>query len=107
MTQKRDRLSMLEAMIDGGNRDPFVRYARAMELRSQKRLDDALAAFREVISSDPGYVPTYLMSAQVAIELGERAEARALIEAGLPLARAAGDSRAVSELSDALEDLLD
>lgn len=96
---------MLEEMIEKGNRDPFVRYARAMELRSARRLEEALAAFREVIESDPEYVPTYLMAAQVATELGLLGEARALLEAGVPRAEAAGDGRAVSELNDALEDL--
>lgn len=105
MTEKRDRLALLEGMIAQGNRDPFVRYARAMELRSQKRLDEALAAFRELVEQDPDYVPTYLMAAQVAAELGQRDLACELIEAGIPRARAAGDSRAVGELSQLLEEI--
>jgi predicted Zn-dependent protease len=107
MTEKRDRLAMLEAMIESGNREPFVRYARAMELRARARISEALEALLEVIASDPAYVPSYLMAAQVAIELGRRDEARALLESGIPRARAAGDSRAVGELGGALEDLLD
>jgi tetratricopeptide (TPR) repeat protein len=106
MTEKRDRLAMLEAMIESGNREPFVRYARAMELRARARLAEALDAFGAVIASDPAYVPSYLMAAQVAIELGRHAEARSLLEAGIPRAREAGDARAVGELESALDELV-
>jgi len=41
---KKDRLEMLETMIAKGSEDPFVWYARAMELRSRERLDDVRAA---------------------------------------------------------------
>ena len=96
------RLEMLYAMIDKGASDPFVHYARAMELRSLGRLDEALAAFEAVRARFPSYVPTYLMAGQVAVELGRIDTARELMTEGLAQARTAGDGHAESELTSAL-----
>lgn len=96
------RLDMIEQMIAKGSDDPFHFYARAMELRSLDRLEDALAAYGEVRARFPDYVATYLMAAQVAQELERDDDARAWAEAGVDKAQAAGDGKAVSELQQLL-----
>jgi tetratricopeptide (TPR) repeat protein len=96
------RLAMLEAVLAKGSDDPFVHYARAMELRSLGRLEEALGAFADVGSRFPAYVPTYLMAGQVAEQLGRTEEARRWLERGLEAGRAAGDGHAVAELEQAL-----
>lgn len=93
------RLEVIEAMIAKGSRDPFHHYARAMELRSLGRTEDALAAFGDVTQEFPAYVPSYLMAAQIAGELGRTDAARTLAERGIERARAAGDDHALSELT--------
>lgn len=93
------RLEVIELMIAKGSKDPFHHYARAMELRSLDRRDDALRAFEDVVSSFPAYVPTYLMAAQVALEIGDVAKARQHADTGIERARAAGDGHALSELT--------
>ncbi len=98
-----DRLAMIERLIAGGSADPFHWYARAMELRSLERLEDALAAFADVRDRFADYVPTYLMAAQVAQELDRTDEARAWCERGLEQARAKGDAHAARELSQLLD----
>jgi tetratricopeptide (TPR) repeat protein len=95
------RLELLERMIGQGSADPFVWYARAMELRSLDRLDDALAAYGEVAGRFPGYVPTYLMAGQTAEKLGRSGDARGWYERGIEAARSAGDGHALSELEAA------
>lgn len=97
------RLAMIEAMIAKGSTDPFHHYARAMELRSLGRLEDALAAFDEVRDRFADYVPTYLMAAQVAQELDRTDDARTWCERGLEQARAKGDAHAGRELSQLLD----
>ena len=92
---------MLERLIGQESDDPFVWYARAMELRSLERLPEALAAYGEVAERFPGYVPTYLMAGQTAEKLGRPEEARGLYERGVAAARAAGDGHAVAELEAA------
>jgi tetratricopeptide (TPR) repeat protein len=96
------RLEMLETVIAKGSADPFVFYARAMELRSLERAEDALGAFREVAARFPAYVPTYLMAAQVAADLARADEARELAQQGIERARSAGDDHALSELTSFL-----
>lgn len=96
------RLEMLEKLIAGGSADPFHHYARAMELRSLERLEDALAAYADVAARFPAYVPTYLMAAQVAQELERDDEARRWAEDGIEKANAAGDGKAASELGQLL-----
>src|SRR4051794_22641164 len=93
---------MLEKMIAKGSTDPFAHYARAMELRSLGRKDEALAAFGEVRARFPSYVPAYLMAGQLAVEQGATEAARELFEAGVAAARSAGDDHALSELESAL-----
>lgn len=100
---KPDRLAMLETMIAKGSEDPFVWYARAMELRSRDRFDDALEAYGEVSEKFPEYVPTYLMAAQVCEQLGKTDDARAWAERGLK--RASNDPHAASELQAFLDEL--
>jgi tetratricopeptide (TPR) repeat protein len=96
------RLETIEAMIARQPDDPFPRYARAMELRSLGRTDEALSAYREIAERFPSYVPTYLMAAQLAAELAQTDEARSWAERGIEVARAAGDAHALSELSSFL-----
>jgi len=96
------RLDMLEKLIAKGSQDPFVHYARAMELRSLGREGEALDAFRALRQQFPSYVPQYLMAGQLATELGDTALARDFMEQGVREAQLAGDSHAHSELTSAL-----
>ena len=98
------RLEMLEEMIAKGSNEPFVFYARAMELRGLDRNDEASAAYAEVADRFPQYVPTYLMAGQVAEALGQPDRAREWYERGLKIA-SASDAHAASELQTALQQL--
>lgn len=103
MTHK--RLQMLEALIAKGTSDPFVRYARALELRGLGQMDQAIAAFEELRTLHPAYVPTFLMAGQVLIELGRIGDARTWLSQGIEAAKTAGDEHARSELQQAIETL--
>lgn len=99
------RLEMLETIIAGGSTDPFVYYARGLELRSLGRVPEAAEALGAVIERFPDYVPSYLMAGQVAEELGDLELARGRYAAGGEVAREAGDAHAVGELGAALDAL--
>lgn len=99
------RLEMLEKLIAKGTTDPFVRYARALELRGEGQLEAALGALDEVRSLHPQYVPTFLMAAQVAIALERTELARSWLEQGITVATAERDEHARSELQSALDAL--
>jgi hypothetical protein len=98
------RLEMLEKLVSSGSRDPFHHYARALELRSLGRKAEALGALEGVIASFAEYVPSYLMAAQLAQELGD-GRARSFAEAGVKAAKQAGNDHALSELESLLAGL--
>jgi len=99
------RLERLEQLIARGTQDPFVRYARALELRGMGELEQALAALEEVRGMHPDYVPTFLMAGQIAVDLERKEQARAWLEQGLVAAKTARDEHARSELQSALDAL--
>lgn len=99
------RLAMLEARIAKGADDPFIFYARALELRSLGRLEQTLQALEEVATRFPQYVPTFLMAGQVAAELQQTEVARDYLQRGIALSEEVGDHHAHSELLAALEAL--
>jgi len=100
-----DRVSTFRAFIARSPGDPFPRYGLAMELKGQGRLDDAAAAFAELIGAFPDYVPAYLMAGQVQQGLGAIAQAAALFRTGISAAERRGDRHAASELAAALESI--
>jgi tetratricopeptide (TPR) repeat protein len=96
------RLAVLEKMTSAGSKDPFAWYGLALEYKSLGRADDAVATFGKLRELDPGYVPQYLMCGTMLLELGRPEEARAELTAGATVARAKGDTHALSEIEDAL-----
>ena len=97
------RLEALKKMIESGTGDPsFARYALSLELKSLGRLDESLAAFEELRTRDTKYLAQYLMAGGVAEALGQKDDARAWYEQGIELARAKGETHALSELQQAL-----
>jgi predicted RNA polymerase sigma factor len=99
------RLEMFEQVLAKGSQDPFHHYAHAMELRSLGRGPEALEAFARVAERFVDYVPTYLMAAQLADELGERERARSFCERGIEAATRKRDHHALSELQTFLQTL--
>ncbi len=102
MTATSPRLAVFEKMLAAGSRDAFVWYARAMELRSLGRLDDAWQAHCDVEREFPDYVANYLMAGQVARELQRDEDARAVWMRGIAVAERQGEAHALSELRSAV-----
>lgn len=99
------RLEVLEQLIAKGVSDPFPMYGLALEYRSAGRLEDAVRAFENLRAKFPPYVPQYLMCGQLLERLDRRTDARAWLEAGILVARAAHDAHSLSELEEALAGL--
>jgi tetratricopeptide (TPR) repeat protein len=99
------RLEMLEKLIESGSKDPFHHYARALELRSLGQAQAALAALERVTGEFPEYVPSYLIAAQLSVELGDSGRARGFCDQGLLAARRARNDHAQAELMELLSGL--
>ena len=99
------RLALFDKLIGEGSKDPFHHYARALELRSLGRDQEAFEALVGVTENFSDYVPSYLMAAQLAQQLGDLARAKGLAERGIEAAKRAGNEHALSELSSLLDSL--
>lgn len=105
MTTVNKRLAFLEKVTSEGSTDPLAWYGLAMEYRKAERWDEALQTFTTLRAQKPAYVAAYLMCGQMLSEASRGEEAREWLEAGLVVARAAGDGHAASELESALSTL--
>ncbi|MCS6901567.1 MAG: hypothetical protein RMJ98_18145 [Myxococcales bacterium] len=99
------RLAFLEKMTAAPHADPFAWYGLALEYRSLGRLEDCLKTFETLRLREPGYVPMYLMAAQVLSQLGRSAEARDWAQQGVEQARLKGDHHTLGELQSLLAGL--
>lgn len=99
------RLALFDKLINEGSKDPFHHYARALELRSLGRVEEARAAMEGVTQTFPDYVPSYLMAAQLAQQAGQTERARGAAQAGIAAAKRAGNDHALSELQELLASL--
>jgi tetratricopeptide (TPR) repeat protein len=100
-----DRLAMLQKMVATQPGEPFGHYGLAMELRKLGRSEEATAAFETLMSEHPSYVAAYLMAGNHHAELGDKAQARAVYQRGIEVARAASDGHTEGELESALMEL--
>jgi hypothetical protein len=95
------RLLFLEKLLADGKADAFAIYALALEYKGLERVDEALATFETLRARDPGYVPMYLMCGTM-LTATQPDKAREWLTAGVTVARDKGDTKALSEIQDAL-----
>ncbi|MDQ3364964.1 MAG: tetratricopeptide repeat protein [Myxococcota bacterium] len=100
-----DRIATFKSFISRSPGDPFPRYGLAMEHKGQGQLDEAVAAFGELLEKFPDYVPTYLMAGGTLLAMGRRDEAADIYRRGIEVAGKRGDSHARGELETALAEL--
>ena len=99
------RLELLTRLVDSGSADSFTRYALALEYRKERQPAAAIEVFEQLRQLDAAYLPMYLMAGQVLIELERPDDARQWLQAGIELAQALGDPKALGELRSELEQL--
>lgn len=100
-----DRLAAFRQFIEKSPRDPFPRYGLAMEHKTRGDLAAARAAFDELVTSFPDYVPAYLHAGGVLLASGEKEAAAEMFRRGIAAALAKGDLHAKKELEAALAEL--
>ena len=99
------RLAYLEKLTSEGKADSFAWYALGLEYAGLERVDDALGAFKSLREKDPRYVAMYLMCGTMLAKHGRSGDAREWLEQGQMVAKDAGDTKALGEISDALANL--
>jgi tetratricopeptide (TPR) repeat protein len=99
------RLDRLTKLLEQDPSDPFVLYGIAQEHAAAGRTAEAVAFFDRCLAADPAYLYAYYHKARAQQSAGVDEAARATAQAGLSAARAAADSKALSELSAFLDEL--
>ncbi len=99
------RLEKLKEFLAADPADAFTKYAIGLEYMSLKDYPAAIAAFEELRTADPAYIPTYYQLAE-SYRIAERlTDAMTICRAGITAARSAGDLHAASELQALLDDI--
>ena len=99
------RLEKLQTMLQDSPDDGFLNYALAMEYVSAARTDDALAAFRRVLTIDAQNSAAWFQLAQLQSGMSDFNAARESAAQGVAVARAQGDQHAAEEIGGFLESL--
>jgi tetratricopeptide (TPR) repeat protein len=99
------RKEKLEAMLAEEPNDPELRYMLAMEYASGGDDEAAVRCFQELLARAPDYPPAYHQAGRALHRLSRIAEARTMLERGIPVAMKRGDSHAAGEMQDLLDNL--
>ena len=96
------RLEQIRVLLRDEPDDPFLLYGLAMEYLSVDDPTAAATAFRDLMTRQPDYVPTYLMLGQTLQRLDRTEEAADVLRQGAVAAKAAGNDHALSEIQGLL-----
>jgi predicted Zn-dependent protease len=102
---KKTRRQMLEGFVAEKPDDAFSRYGLALECMNSGDVADAEAHFRELLQRHAGYVPAYLMYAQMLVRAARPDDAREVLYRGISAASQAGNGHALSEMESLLNEL--
>jgi len=98
-----NRVEVLRSMLAQDPKNSFARYGLAMEHVKAGELEEAVAAFRELIAADPNYAAAYFHGGQTFEKLGRLDDARRMYEAGIEVTSRTGDAHTRGELQGALD----
>jgi len=101
----KSRLEQITALLVEEPTDPELHYMLAMEHVSQEDDAGAVRCFEELIRLAPNYPPAYHQAGRALQRLNRVAEARQLLERGIPIAQAQGNAHAAGEMEELLQSL--
>jgi predicted RNA polymerase sigma factor len=100
-----ERIATLRKFIDEDPGDTFSKYALALELVKSEGISEALHVFSEIVDSVPDYLPVYYHFGKLLEQVGETARAADIYRHGIAVATRQKQSRTLSELKSALEQM--
>ena len=102
-----DRQQKLQEFLRDKPEDPFLNYGLAEAMASDGDTAAAVERLDLLLGFAPDYVPAYLRKGMFLVELDRQDEARTTLEAGIPIATAAGEDHAAAEMQGVLDTLDD
>jgi thioredoxin-like negative regulator of GroEL len=103
--QNKTRRERLEEFVAKRPAEAFSRYGLAMECMNSGDTAAADTHFRALLESNAGYIPAYLMYAQLLARESRKEEARRVLASGIAAAEQKGDQHARSEMETLLSQL--
>lgn len=103
--QKKTRRQVLEEFLAKRPGDAFSRYGLALECVNSGDVAAADGNFRELLKSNPDYVPAYLMYGQMLAREGREGEAKQVLTSGIDAANKSNNAHARSEMEALLAEL--
>jgi tetratricopeptide (TPR) repeat protein len=99
------RLEQLAQIVSANPENVLARYGLAMEYAQQRDYTRALENFRTLMAASPNYVAAYYQAGKVLQNLGDEAQARAVLQQGIEASVRANDVHARSEMEALLAEL--
>jgi Tfp pilus assembly protein PilF len=99
------RLEQLRKLLAIAPNDPMSHYGLGLEYINLEQWDDAAAAFSRAIAVDPKYSAAYYHQARALIHSGKPDAARETLNAGIVVAKAAGDWHTQGEMQQLLDSI--
>ncbi len=100
-----NRIDILKKFIADDPSDPFNIYALALEFVSINPTE-AEALFHQLLNIHPTYLPTYYQAALFFANNGNTERAIETVQAGINLAKAQQNAKALSELNSLQDELI-
>lgn len=101
-----NRIEILTKFIQKDPKDSFARFGLAMEYARLDEPDKALEQFRMLREINPNYIPAYFQAGKLLARIGQRDEARQLLDEGIGAASRVGDLHAKNEMEAELSEVL-
>lgn len=95
-------IEALENMLKKEPDDPFLHFGLAMQLAKERRQEDSLARFDQVIRLDPYYTAAYHQKGIALIGLSRTEAAREVLHQGIEAAQHIGNAHAEKEMIELL-----
>ena len=95
------RLEQIKAFLAENDQDPFLHFALAKEYEKLGQQEEALSCYLKLRDRFTDYVGTYYHLGKLYESLSKFEEAMHAYEAGIEIARQAGDQHSLSELQGA------
>jgi ABC-type multidrug transport system ATPase subunit len=99
------RLEQLRAMLVDEPGDVFLHYAIALELKAASNRPAAMMQFYMLLDIDPEHIPAHYQLALIFAEMGQTGDAIAKARAGIELAEAQRDVKALREFRELLRNV--
>jgi tetratricopeptide (TPR) repeat protein len=102
-----DRLSQLEQLLKEDPTDSFLQYGIALEYAKKGNVVEAIERIEKLLAEKPDYLGAYYQLGQYYEVMKREADAIAIYEKGIVLAKKVGNTKTMNELREALQQLED